>query len=44
MGRPDGVSRRPLVVGTYVVVYRATADTVFVMRVFQGARDYERLL
>lgn len=43
--RPQlGHSYRVLVVGTYVVVYRVAADTVYVMRVFHGARDYRRHL
>ncbi len=33
-----------IVVDAYVVLYRATADTVYVMRAFQGACDYRRLL
>lgn len=43
--RPQlGQAYRVLVVGAYVVVYRVAAGTVYVMRVFQGSRDYRRLL
>ena len=43
--RPQlGGGYRVSVVGSYLVVYRLEAETVVVMRVFQAARDYERLL
>jgi len=43
--RPQlGRGYRILVVGTYLVVYRIERDSVYVMRVFQGSRDYGRFL
>ncbi|MEQ9335417.1 type II toxin-antitoxin system RelE/ParE family toxin [Thalassobaculum sp.] len=43
--RPQlGPAYRVLVVDAYVVVYRVAADTVVVMRIFHGARDYRRHL
>lgn len=43
--RPQlGRGYRVLVVDAYVVVYRVASGTVYVMRVFQGSRDYRRFL
>ena len=43
--RPQlGRSYRVLGIDAYVVVYRVAGDTVYVMRVFHGARDYRRHL
>ncbi|MBR0755806.1 type II toxin-antitoxin system RelE/ParE family toxin [Bradyrhizobium jicamae] len=37
-----GIRRRPF--GNYLIFYRVGADTIEVIHVLHGARDYERLL
>jgi toxin ParE1/3/4 len=37
-----GIRRRPF--GNYLIFYRVGADTIEVVHILHGARDYERLL
>jgi toxin ParE1/3/4 len=42
MPRRPGIRRRAY--RGYIIIYRVCADTIEVLHVFHGARDYERLL